>query len=69
MLQGVSRTVGPGGSDRAQVGRTVREESTDSLPSWDRPEVRLGPSFFQGAVLEVLLLFLNYLLEGRGPSA
>jgi hypothetical protein len=50
------------------VARTVPEGSTDSPPLSDHPEAGLGPSVFRGALLEVLLLFSDYLLEGRGPS-
>jgi hypothetical protein len=68
-LQGVCQTVRRRGSGRPRVGRTIREGSTDSPPSSDRLEVRLGLSIFQGALVEVLLRFSDYPLEGRGPSA
>jgi hypothetical protein len=35
----------------------------------DRPRTRRGPSGLRGALLEVLLCFLDCPLEGRGPSA
>jgi hypothetical protein len=69
LLQGVCWTVHLGVSDHPRVGQTVREGSTNSPPSSDRPEARLGSSVLQGCGTRGSVGYSNCPSEGREPSA